>query len=495
MSDYHKSPAADATPTAKALQAFLTFADKNPTAAGMLLKSSLREFIAVFHAYLFNQPFTFRPFHIELIDLLQSLVFDPDKWQGVNLYIGMPPRFGKSQICKYFSAWSIAINPLGNHLYTSYSAGLSIGASKEIRGIVDTPLYHSLFGVTLDAKQAAGDDWRTSAGGVFRAAGLDGTITGFGAGISAPGWGGCIFVDDYMKAGDFRSAAAKESVKDFYQKTLISRRNKPETPIIIIAQRIAKDDLIGFIEETERGKWHFHIVKGFDEEKQAAVWEDKMPTETLLMMKETNPFTFYSQYQQEPRVLGGGFFKTEWWRFYSPDADHIYSRIFLVGDTAMKTGEQNDYTVFAAVGITRSGGEIHLLDLVRGKFEAPDLEKIFLSFWEKWKNGNGARVPRASGFYLEDKASGTGLIQSVRRKGVPIVPMRPTADKFTRATEAAPYIASGLFQLPESENNSISRQVIAEAEEFRADMRHAHDDIIDVICYAIEKATGNKGLF
>jgi predicted phage terminase large subunit-like protein len=97
--------------------------------------------------------------------------------------------------------------------------------------------------------------------------------------------------------------------------------------------------------------------------------------------------------------------------------------------------------------------------------------------------------------YVEDKASGIGLIQSTKRKGVPVVAMTPTKDKYSRALEATPTIEAGLFKLPDNATNAISQKVIGECEAFRADMSHKHDDICDMVCYAIEKGAISGGFF
>ena len=223
-----------------------------------------------------------------------------------------------------------------------------------------------------------------------------------------------------------------------------------------------------------------------------AAWEERMPKERLLKMKEQTPAVFWSQYQQSPIIVGGGVFRTEWWRYYNPAMSWEYRRIFICADTAFKTGEQNDFTVLGCFGVL-GNGQIHLLDMVHIKLEAPELEQTFLRFWQKNRNGKGRT--RCSAVYIEDKASGVGLIQSVRRKGVPILPMKPTKDKYSRVLEALPTIECGNFCLPNSESDPISRMVIAEAEAFCADMSHKHDDIIDVICYAIEKGATGLGFF
>ena len=497
------------------------------------MRASFKAFIAVFHRYLHGADFAFRPFHDQMIAALESLVFGataphseipPTNRQRnsiakdapplpplppqdsvekkkelhsganmrivKNLYIGMPPRFGKTQIVKYFAAWTYAINPMCNYILTSYGAELVADTSKYIRELVDCELYKRLFPwVSVDRASSASDLWRVKGGGGFRAATIDGVVTGFGAGTATPGYGGALIIDDFLKATEARSKASKEAVIAAYTGALKSRLNSPETPIVVIAQRLALDDLIGYIEENERDRWDFLLLQGYDEKRCRSVWEERITTAELERLRRQAPGVFAAQYQQTPIVAGGDVFKNEWWRFYDPgDAGNRYRRVYICADTAMKTGRQNDFTVLGVFG-DAGQGRIHLLDMVRGKFEAPELEKVFCNLYEKWRRNSGMGRPRCSAVYIEDKASGIGLIQSVKRRGVPVIPIKPTRDKYTRALDAVPFIAAGNFYLPNGPEDAISAQVIAECEAFRQDMSHVHDDIVDVICYGVERAT------
>ena len=125
--------------------------------------------------------------------------------------------------------------------------------------------------------------------------------------------------------------------------------------------------------------------------------------------------------------------------------------------------------------------------MIHGKWEAPDLEVKAVQFWSKWQNGvNGVR-PRA--FYIEDKASGTGLIQTLKRKfAIPIRPIQRATDKLTRVLDASVHIENGRVYLPINADTDISRKVIAEAGAFSVDMKHKHDDIVDTVCDAVDIA-------
>ena len=124
------------------------------------------------------------------------------------------------------------------------------------------------------------------------------------------------------------------------------------------------------------------------------------------------------------------------------------------------------------------------MDQVRGKWEAPELETTSLAFWQKHKGKN------IRGFKVEDKASGTGLIQSLRRKGVPVLGIPRDKDKFTRGLDAAPWIATGMVHLPANEEWTAALR--SELQIFDG-LGTGHDDQVDPLMDAIAEMLGEMG--
>lgn len=465
---------------------------KYPEATRALLLADFQLLISVLHFLTFRTQWIFQPFHRQIADKLQSYVFGTNEKQ--NLYIGMPPRAGKSQLTVYFIVYAYLVNPACNFIYTSYSSGLCRKYSKQIRDILSLPFVKTVFGIDIDRTTSAQDLWKVIRGGEFRAIAMGGSITGFGAGTFEDKFGGAVMIDDFMKADDYRYKTRKNSVIEIFENTLKSRKNRPnKDPTIIIAQRLAVDDLINYIKENEPENWDFFVIPAFDEETGTSFWEERYPVEMLQRMRERNAYLYYSQYQQNPQNQNGGVIKKEWWRFYREIDDTPYSRIFITADTASKTKEWNDFTAISVWGLT-IGNRLRLLDLVHGKFEIPELEATMLATWNKWAAGVKGR--RCTAIYIEDKSSGTQLIQSLKRKGgLPIMSVVPEKDKYTRVLDAVPQIAAGNVELPAGEYNQITKAVVEECSAFAADGSHAHDDIVDTITMAVSQAFNQTGYF
>jgi len=394
-----------------------------------------------------------------------------------RLIINISPRSGKTDIAvKNFMAWGMGLFPDAEFIHASYSKRLATANAYDTRAMMQHEAYGEIFPyVALQDDSKARDEFRTTLGGIVYATGAEGTITGYGAGKMRPGFGGAVVIDDPMKPGEATSAVMRQGVIDWYQNTIQSRLNKPETPIIVIMQRLHEEDLSGWLLNGGTGEHWEHLVIPARDTAGRSFWPAQFPDEMLNRLETTSPYVFAGQYMQRPSPLGGGLFKDEWWRFL--DVPPIVRWRAIFADTAQKTKEQNDYSVFQCWGQTLDG-QIVMLDMVRGKWEAPELETMARAFWQKHKAVQNAGALRA--FYVEDKASGTGLIQRLKREGIPIIGIPRDVDKVTRAMDAAPYVQSGNVLL--MRNLEQLSDFLSEASVFP---NGTHDDMIDAAMSAI----------
>ena len=93
------------------------------------------------------------------------------------------------------------------------------------------------------------------------------------------------------------------------------------------------------------------------------LWPFKHNLDQLRVLEEGDPYTYSSQMQQNPSPLGGGMFKDRYWKYYDVLPPDIYiMRIYA--DTAQKTKERNDFSVFQCWAKSASKG-IFLIDQCR----------------------------------------------------------------------------------------------------------------------------------
>jgi predicted phage terminase large subunit-like protein len=156
---------------------------------------------------------------------------------------------------------------------------------------------------------------------------------------------------------------------------------------------------------------------------------------------------------------------------------------FIVADTAQKKNNWNDPTDFQAWGYGIDGN-IYLLDHLRKRMEAPELRKQAKIFYTKHDTPSvEADDPVLRGMWIEDKSSGIGLIQELKKDRLKIKAIPRSIDKIERAMDAAPYIEAGRVFL----NESI-RDISFITDEATVFPNGVHDDAIDTTMNAIEVA-------
>jgi predicted phage terminase large subunit-like protein len=357
-----------------------------------------------------------------------------------RLIINLPPRYSKTEIAVLnFITWSLGRNPDSEFIHVSYSSTLAENNSANAQHIMNHEGYGEVF-PDVHLANGARAHWRTTLGGVMYAAGAGGSVTGFGAGkMRSNAFGGAIVIDDIHKANEAGSDHMRAGVIEWYQNTLASRTNNPQTPIIVIMQRLHEEDLAGWLLGGGSGETWTHLCIPAVGENDEALWPWKHDRETLRQMEHSSPYVFAGQYMQTPAPMGGGIIKTSWWQWYRPEAAPKFRRIIQSWDSAFKVKEMNDYSACITFGETDLGW--YVIDVWKDKVEFPDLKRMVISLAAKFK-------PNA--ILVEDKASGQSLIQELRTSTrLAVIPVRPTQDKVARVNLITPLIESGRVYLPE----------------------------------------------
>lgn len=401
-----------------------------------------------------------------------------------RLIINIPPGFAKTAIGVWsFVARGFAINPASKFLHVSYSDTLVNDNSSNIRSIINSADYQKLYPyVNFQADTTAKGLWKTSAGGAFRASSSGGAVTGFRAGvIDADRFSGCLIIDDPLKPDDAQSDAVRNYINKRWHNVFRSRIASPDTPVVVIMQRLHEVDFTAYLLEQSGEAWHHLVLPSYIDNDRAyniagegIPIKHALPTGSLWLRKfnDAQALALMSdgQYSQNPQPIKGEVFEREWFLRY--DELPPIKKWCIYCDTASKTGNANDYSVFGlfGVGFDNKG---YLIDIDRFKVEVPYLRERFISFYDKaLSRSNGAPVSIS----VEDKDSGVGLIQSltVTHK---VKPISRSVGKLSRAIMAAPKIKDGAFHIP-----AMAEWVgdyLDEFVKFRSDNTHKNDDQID----------------
>jgi predicted phage terminase large subunit-like protein len=370
-----------------------------------------------------------------------------------RLIVNLPPRSLKSHTVSIaLPAWLLGHDPASQIICCSYGQELADKLARDCRTLMASNFYRRLFPKTrLSSEKQSVSEFMTTAKGFRMSTSIGGVLTGRGADF--------IILDDPLKPDDALSETRRTSVNQWYENTLLSRLNSKENGrIIIVMQRLHQDDLVGHV--LDQGHWEvisfpaiaetdeIHLIESplgrrrFVRKAGDALQPERESKATLLNIRRTiGEYNFASQYQQNPTPLGGAIVKNEWLRHYDPgDLPSRFSFILQSWDTANKSGELNDFSVCTTWGVFNR--HYYLLSVFRMRLNYPDLKRAVQK---------QAREHDANIVLIEDRASGTQLIQDLRKEGLsgirPYDPL-PGSDKTLRLYAQTAEFESGRVLLP-----------------------------------------------
>jgi len=386
------------------------------------------------------------------IEVIASALEDCRNGVLTRLVINEPPRSLKS-ICASvaFPAFLLGHDPSAKIICVSYGEELAHKHALDCRTIMQSAWYQGMFPHTrLSSPRQALHEIATTKQGFRLSTSVGGVLTGRGADY--------IVIDDPLKPDDALSETRRKAVNDWFDNTLYSRLNdKRNGRIIIVMQRLHEDDLVGHVVSTEPWKIirfpaiaeedEVHLIENcygnrrLERKTGQALHPEREPLEVLNRIRQTvGEYNFAGQYQQAPAPLGGGLVKIGWFKTYTEsERPAKFDCLLQSWDTANKVSELSDYSVCTTWGI--KDNHIYLLDVRRERLGYPDLKRAVME---------QARAFKPQTILIEDRASGTQLIQDLIREGVHAVKKYESSmDKTMRMNSVTSTIENGFVHLPE----------------------------------------------
>lgn len=280
--------------------------------------------------------------------------------------------------------------------------------------------------------------------------------------------------DDANKPADIQSEVMREKVRKYYDETLLSRLNDSNVPIFNIQQRLHLGDLSGYL--LEQYKFDSIIKPLLEPDGTCNIASQYTPER----IKEIsfNDTMFQAQYQQSPVAEKGNIIQRDWWGMYDADHTPIDGKLIITADTAYKKTKTADYSCFQVWELLRK--EMRLRDMIVGKWEFPELLEKATQIWRKWTDDS--LINPAAFMYIEDKASGISLEQTLIQSGINAICWKPKEydypeDKVGRTRELSWDVYRGLVKL--KKDDKMSQYLVNEAALFAEDMSHKNDDSVD----------------
>ena len=400
-----------------------------------------------------------------------------------RLILNVPPRSMKSITASIgFTAWVLGQDPTKRIICASYADDLARKLSVDTRAVMESPWYQELFpGTRLAAKRPRNVELITTRRGTRYATGMSGSALGRGADL--------IIVDDPIKPTDALSQAERRRVNDTFDNTLLTRLNDKRTgAIVIIMQRLHEDDLVGHVMAS--GDWEVVSIPAIATEetlyrlsddpgdvyirRPGEVLHPREPRDVLEAIRRTQgSLVFSAQYQQAPVPPQGNIVKREWLRYYDRRPE-TFDVIMVSWDTASTISETADFSVGTVWGA--KGLDFYLLDLVRDRFEVPELRREVMRLAREWG---------AVQTVVEETDIGRAIAQDLRRSGQASVVLRPVRiDKEARFLAQSARFESGQVHVPEA-----APWLATWLNELLAFPNGRHDDQVDSTSQALDWLT------
>lgn len=336
--------------------------------------------------------------HADICRRLERFVEQIEQKKSPRLLLMMPVRHGKSEICsRHFPPWLFGKHPDWEIIAASGAQTLALSFSRYGRDVMRDPAYKVVFPDTaLDPSTQSVENWNTTRGGGYLAAGIGSMITGRGS--------NCLIIDDPVRdAQAADSATIRDNVWEWYMSTAYTRL-APGGGVLGIMTTWNEDDWAGRIQQVmQTGDGDvFEIVRypaindigdeyllpddsieqipeGGDIPEGArllrplntALHPERYSLEEL-RKKKANYVALGQKrwwdalFQQNPLPEDGDYFTPSMFRYYSskPDTRDLY--IYQAWDFAISTDQKNDYTVGTTIGVDHRGS-IYVLDVRRFK--------------------------------------------------------------------------------------------------------------------------------
>lgn len=442
------------------------------------------------------------------LDLIDQALVDVEAGRINRLIISMPPQEGKStRVTKVGPLWFLTRNPERRIAVVSYAASLAQEFGRDIRKfITDNSGQDGTLdlGLRIAADNGAVSGWRLDGhkGGV-KAVGLRGGLTGKPADI--------LFIDDPVSNRDqAESPTFREQAKNFWR-SVGSTRLAPGAPVILILTRWHVDDLAGYLlSQPDKDRWRVINIPAQANHNPDEGETDPLGRQPGEWMKsarkneltghigrtdeeweqiriQAGPRDFSALYQGSPNPETGNVFPKEWARYSEPmwiDQGNGVMHVPGIGrddhelvqtwDFTFKDKPTSDFVV-GQVWL-RVGVDAYLLDMVRARMNFNASEAAVVALSAKW--------PQAVTKFIEDKANGPAVINSLQKRLFGLIPIEPEGSKYARASAISPLAHSRNIILPTPELLPNVEELVEEAKSFP---NGAHDDTVDAMSQGINR--------
>lgn len=486
---------------------------KNPSAKVLAQRTAARRSLMAFIRR-YKPKYKAGWVHEDICSRLERFVGQVEQGLEPRLLLMMPVRHGKSEIAsRHFAPWVLGRHPDWEIIAASGAQSLAMSFSRYIRDLVRDPSFSELFPtMSLDPSSQSVENWNTTYGGGYLAAGIGTMITGRGAHI--------LVIDDPVKDAEAAdSQVIRDATWEWYMSTALTRL-APGGGVLGIMTWWSEDDWAGRIQQvmaTGDGD-KFEIVKypAINDQGDEYILPDgsisQFPPGTtppegsrltrkmnsalhperytleMLLRRKANYYALGQQrwwaalYQQNPAPEEGAFFTKDMFIEYTHPPRREGLVVYQAWDFAITEKQKSDWTV-CITGMVDEYDTLYIMDVWRFKTEdGVELGTAIMSHARTW---------RANLIAVEDgqiwksiKANFMKACEEARFYPAHEV-IVPLTDKRTRAQPARGRMQQKKIQFPSRQ--PWYQELRTEMLRFEAGGRH--DDQVDALAHLVRLVT------
>lgn len=273
-----------------------------------------------------------------------------------RLMINMPPSYGKTEIiARCFIPWALGHYPQRKFFYVSYSDDLCRKINNQVRNVLKSPFYASVFNTKPIFLQDNANEFVLREGGGLFVTTLKSALTGFHAHQ--------ILIDDPIKVSEMNSKAERTKVNTNFKESILSRLQDNQSNITILMQRLSDDDLCGYLLNPKNfdndiiSQWKQVSLPSVNEKEEVYTINDytyiRKPQVALFPLRHTiselqnlklqmGNDEFSTQYQQDPQVTEAGYFEKVYFKTIpSYELSEYNTYIFVDNATSLNANADN----------------------------------------------------------------------------------------------------------------------------------------------------------
>ncbi|ALW86322.1 hypothetical protein AUC43_15265 [Hymenobacter sedentarius] len=434
--------------------------------------------------------------HIQfLCDFLQGVV---ERWERkeaqddvlINIVFGL----SKSTILQLLEAWITLRTPSAKILGTSYSREISIKNAGKVRECLKSQRFQKAYPkrIVFDRDNDGKSKFANQEKGVYYTSSTGGTATGLHSDF--------IINDDPLSAKQANSLLKRTSANDYISTTLSSRKtDKSRTVTITVMQRLHLDDPSGYLLAKKKLQHiclparvtadNRHLVQPqsalpYYDANGGLLDPNRFNDAVIDSYKvELGPYAFAAQVMQNPADDSTGIFKKPNFEIITWEQFQAVTKGQNVlwnydADTALTENTSNDPTALLA-SCTIDG-----ITYIRESYCDWMEYETLLDYLPVFLGRNG--YTSGSTLYIEPKANGKSVFQSMQKRGKVLVEEAPapSTDKVQRAHNVLPYIYQNKVKLIDGS------WVVPFLTELTGFPNAAHDDRVDTLTQCLARVMG-----